>query len=59
MLRLAPSLTGKFSGQFPFSEAGRYAKKTLSEACVDANALFNDDDDEEVTKSSKFGCKQP
>mmetsp|Transcript_26725 Transcript_26725/g.57465 ORF Transcript_26725/g.57465 Transcript_26725/m.57465 type:complete len:1125 (-) Transcript_26725:1193-4567(-) len=41
--------------EFPFSEAGRYAKKTLSEACVDASTLFNEDDEEENSQpSGKF-----
>lgn len=42
--------------EFPFSESGRYAKKTLSEACVDANALFEDEEDDQKS-SSKFSCK--
>ena len=33
--------------EFPFSEAGRYPKKTLAEACVDAKALFSEDDDDD------------
>lgn len=43
--------------EFPWSEAGRYAKKTLSEACVDASAMFLEDDDEEDgNNSSKFSA---
>mmetsp|Transcript_9560 Transcript_9560/g.15843 ORF Transcript_9560/g.15843 Transcript_9560/m.15843 type:complete len:532 (+) Transcript_9560:89-1684(+) len=39
--------------EFPFSEAGRYPKKTLAEGCVDASALFDDnDDDDDDGKSS-------
>mmetsp|Transcript_20137 Transcript_20137/g.34306 ORF Transcript_20137/g.34306 Transcript_20137/m.34306 type:complete len:738 (+) Transcript_20137:1222-3435(+) len=38
--------------EFPFSEAGRYPKKTLAEACVDASTLFEDDDDDDDGKSS-------
>jgi len=32
--------------EFPFSEANRYPKKSLAEACVDASALFEEDDDD-------------
>lgn len=43
--------------EFPFSEAGRYAKRTLSEACVDASAMFLEDDDDEPKTNGKFSCK--
>lgn len=45
--------------EFPFSESGRYPKKTLSEACVDSSAIFAEDDDEDggSEKRSKFSCK--
>ena len=44
--------------EFPFSESGRYAKKTLAEACVDASAIFaEDEEEEEEQKSSGFACK--
>ncbi|KAL7551869.1 hypothetical protein ACHAWF_015087 [Thalassiosira exigua] len=42
--------------EFPFSEAGRHPKKTLSEACVDASAMFLEDDDEQAPPG-KFACK--
>mmetsp|Transcript_19924 Transcript_19924/g.41899 ORF Transcript_19924/g.41899 Transcript_19924/m.41899 type:complete len:1150 (+) Transcript_19924:42-3491(+) len=38
--------------EFPFSEKGKYPKKTLSEACVDASALFQEDDMEERDSKS-------
>lgn len=44
--------------EFPFSEAGRYPKKTLSEACVDASAMFLEDDEEDSKSPSKFSCKK-
>jgi hypothetical protein len=37
--------------EFPFSEKGRYPKKTLAEACSDANAASVDDGDDNVTDS--------
>lgn len=43
--------------EFPFSEAGRYPKKTLSEACVDASAMFSEEDEEETKKSGTFSSK--
>lgn len=43
--------------EFPFSEGGRYAKKTLSEACVDDTAMFLEDDDGEDKPTGKFSCK--
>ena len=44
--------------EFPFSESGRYSKKTLSEACVDESALFAEDDDEHGSgRSGKFACE--
>jgi len=39
--------------EFPFSEAGRYVKASLAKACVDASALFQEDE-EEVVKSGVF-----
>ena len=43
--------------EFPFSEKGRYRKKTLSEACVDASAIFDEDEEGEQKSSGKFSCK--
>ncbi len=44
--------------EFPFSEAGRYPKKTLAEGCVDASALFDDGDEDDDSKSSgKLACE--
>ncbi len=44
--------------EFPFSEAGRYPKKTLAEGCVDASALFDDDDDDDDGKTpGKLACE--
>lgn len=44
--------------EFPFSEKGRYPKKTLSEACVDANSMFlEEDDDQDTQATGRFGCK--
>ncbi len=44
--------------EFPFSEAGRYPKKTLAEACVDASTLFEEDDDADDGKpSGKFASE--
>ena len=43
--------------EFPFSEADRYAKKSLAEACVDATTMFQEDDDEDTKPSGKFACK--
>jgi hypothetical protein len=40
--------------EFPFSQAGRYAKKTLAEGCVDASAMFLEDDEGEMKSQSKF-----
>jgi len=37
---------------FPFSEGDRYSKKTLKEACVDASALFQEDDDDNERSAS-------
>lgn len=55
--------------EFPFSESGRYSKKTLSEACVDSSAILADDDDDEnglgrsgklasLRKSAKIGGRK-
>lgn len=38
--------------EFPFSEKGRYAKKSLSEACVDSAAMFLEEDKIERSKST-------
>ena len=45
--------------EFPFSESGRYSKNTLSEACVDASAIFAEDDDDEKSpgRSGTFACE--
>ena len=43
--------------EFPFSEARRYPKKTLSEACVDTSAMFLEDDKQSSSASLMFGCK--
>jgi len=40
--------------EFPFSEADRYAKKSLAEACVDATTMFQEDDEEDTKPSGKF-----
>lgn len=40
--------------EFPFSEAGRYSKKTLAEACVDASAMFLEDEDEDPQSPGRF-----
>jgi len=38
--------------EFPFSEGDRYSAKTLKEACVDASALFQEDDDDNERSAS-------
>lgn len=43
--------------EFPFSEACRYAKKTLSEACVDASAMFLENNKQGTSASHSIGCK--
>ncbi len=45
--------------EFPFSEKGRYPKKTLSEACVDASAQFVEDgvDEKDSKTLGPFGCE--
>jgi len=42
--------------EFPFSEAGRYPKKTLAEGCV-ASAMFEEDDDDDCKSSGKFASE--
>lgn len=43
--------------EFPFSERGRYPKKTLAEGCVDASAMFEEEDDDDEKSSGRFACK--
>merc|ERR1719401_664439 len=40
--------------EFPFSEAGRYPKKTLAEACVNSSAFQEKDDDDEHDNDTEF-----
>lgn len=40
--------------EFPFSEARRHAKKSLSEACVDASAMFLEDNKHAESSSTLF-----
>eukprot|EP00804_Cyclotella_cryptica_P011642 CCRYP_017541-RA/>CCRYP_017541-RA protein AED:0.05 eAED:0.05 QI:693/1/1/1/1/0.87/8/165/965 len=41
--------------EFPFSEKGRYPKKTLAEACCDANATVDDDDNNDTDGVNSSG----
>ena len=44
--------------EFPFSEAGRYPKRTLAESCVDASTLFEyEEEDDDGNPSGKLAGK--
>ncbi len=43
--------------EFPFSEARRYPKRTLSESCVDTAAMFLENSKQGTSASHLIGCK--
>ena len=43
--------------EFPFSEAHRYPKRTLSESCVDTSAMFLENSKQGTSASYLIGCK--